>query len=140
MQSAPPVFSPARKSTAQAGQENALKLAEISYRQELPMAQHRPSAGDWQALFHLAQSFFDEEQHVHAVERLAVAKLGPRENDLQRDAGAFQLRARLGRRLAHSGRWPALRHSCGETGRTAREQARHFRARLSGTPVAPCAA
>ena len=24
-------------------------------------AEHRPSAGDWQALFHRAQSFFDEE-------------------------------------------------------------------------------
>ena len=41
--------------------------------------------------------------------------------------------------LFHSGRCPALRHSCGETGRTAREQTRHFRARLSGTPVAPWA-
>lgn len=102
-------------------------------------AEHRPSAGDWQALFHLAQSFFDEAQHVHAVERLAVSELRPREDYLQRDAGAFQLRARLGRRLAHSGRWPALRHSFGDTGRTAREQARHFFARLSGTPVAPCA-
>jgi hypothetical protein len=55
------VFSPTRKSAAQAGQGNVLKLAEISYRQELPMAEHRPSAGDWQALFHRAQSFFDEE-------------------------------------------------------------------------------
>jgi hypothetical protein len=40
----------------------------------------------------------------------------------------------------YSGAWPALRHSCGDTGRTAREQVRHFRARLSGTPVAPWAA
>jgi len=96
------VFSPTRKSTAQAGQGNVLKLAEISYRQELPMAHLPRSAGTLQALFQLAQSFFGW--------------------------------------LAHSGRWPALRHSCGETGRTAREQARHFRTRLSGTPVAPCAA
>ena len=104
-------------------------------------AEHPPCAGDWQELFHLAQSFFDEEQHIHAVERRAVAERGPCENYLQRAAGTFQLRFRedFGW-LAHSGRWPALRHSCGETGRTAREQARHFRARLSGTPVAPWAA
>jgi hypothetical protein len=33
-----------------------------------------------------------------------------------------------------------MRRSCGDTGRTAREHARHFFARLSGTPVAPWAA
>jgi len=43
------VFSPARKSAAQAGQGNVLKLAEISYRQELPMAHLPRSAGTWQA-------------------------------------------------------------------------------------------
>jgi hypothetical protein len=134
------VFSPARKSAAQAGQGNVLKLAEISYRQELPMAHLPRSAGTWQALFQLAQSFFDEAQHVEAVEYLAIAKRRPRVNHLQRDAGAFQLFARLGRRRFHSGRWPAMRRSCGDTGRTAREQVRHFRARLSTTPVAPWAA
>jgi len=40
----------------------------------------------------------------------------------------------------YSGACPALRHSCGETGRTAREHVRHFFVRLSGTPVAPWAA
>lgn len=43
------MFSPARKSAAQAGQGNVLKLAEISYRQELPMAHLPRSAGTWQA-------------------------------------------------------------------------------------------
>lgn len=104
-------------------------------------AEHRPSAGDWQELFHLAQSFFDEAQHVKAMERRAVAERGPCENYLQRAAGTFQLRFRedFGW-LAHSGRWPAMRRSCGDTGRTAREHARHFFASLSATPVAPCAA
>lgn len=91
-------------------------------------------------LFHLAQSFFDQSQHVEAMERLAVAELGPCVNHLQRNAGAFQLFARLGRSRFHSGKWPAMRRSCGDTGRTAREHARHFFARLSGTPVAPWAA
>ena len=45
----------------------------------------------------------------------------------------------LGKRN-YSGAWPALRHSCGDTGRTAREQVRHFFVRLSATPVAPWAA
>jgi len=42
-------------------------------------------------LFQLAQSFFDESQHVEAMERRAVAERGPCENHLQRAAGAFQL-------------------------------------------------
>jgi len=45
----------------------------------------------------------------------------------------------LGKRN-YSGACPALRHCCGDTGRTAREQVRHFFARLSATPVAPWAA
>jgi len=72
------VFSPARKSAAQAGQGNVLKLAEISYRQELPMAHLPRSAGTWQALFQLAQSFFDESQHIEAMEHRAAFERGPR--------------------------------------------------------------
>jgi len=104
-------------------------------------AEHRPSAGTLQALFQLAQSFFDESQHIEAMERRAVAERGPCKNHLQRTAGAFQLRfCQDFGWLAHSGKCPALCRSCGDTGRTAREQVRHFFVRLSGTPVAPWAA
>jgi len=108
------------------------------------MAHFPRSAGTLQALFQLAQSFFDESQHIEAMERRPAFERGPRGNDLERDAGALQLRARAALCgfgwLAHSGKWPAMRCSCGDTGRTAREQVRHFRACLSGTPVAPWAA
>jgi hypothetical protein len=95
-----------------------LKLAEISYRQELPMAHLPRSAGTLQALFQLAQNFRGEGQHVLAIEHRAAFKRGPRGNDLERNAGALQLRARaalcglLGW-LAHSGKCPAIFRALG---------------------------
>ncbi len=107
---------------------------------------HLPrSAGTLQALFQLAQNFRGEGQHVLAAEHRTALERGPRGNDLERNAGAVEASALAALCgffgwLAHSGKWPAMRRSCGDTGRTAREQVRHFRARLSTTPVAPCAA
>ena len=101
-------------------------------------AEHRPSANTLQALFQLAQSFFDEAQHIEAMERRAVAKRGPCVNHLQRAAGAFQLRfcEDFGW-LAHSGKWPAIFRALGVYRPRRCTSARQSRHRLAPRTTAP---